>query len=120
MFALGPALVAMGVLFHNNSFVSWGSSFQTNTTWILIAALAIVALQTLILIRGTKSTFRWQNGAFIIAMLGTFIAFIVLAVGPSTGSCQPQLGERQVRRRERAADHRQGRRAAAPHRTWAT
>ncbi len=85
VFALGPALVAMGVLFHNNSFVSWGSSFQTNTTWILIAALAIVALQTLILIRGTKSTFRWQNGAFIIAMLGTFIAFIVLAVGSKHG-----------------------------------
>jgi amino acid transporter len=85
VFALGPALVALGVLFHNNSFVSWGSSFQTNTTWILIAALAIVALQTLILIRGTKATFRWQNGAFIIAMLGTFIAFIVLAVGTRHG-----------------------------------
>jgi amino acid transporter len=85
VFALGPALVAMGVLFHNDSFVSWGSSFQTNTLWILIAALAIVALQTLILIRGVKSTFRWQNGAFIIAMLGTFIAFIVLAVGSKHG-----------------------------------
>jgi basic amino acid/polyamine antiporter, APA family len=85
VFALGPALVAMGVLFHNDSFVSWGSSFQTNTTWILIAALAIVALQTLILVRGVKTTFRWQNGAFIIAMLGTFIAFIVLAVGSKHG-----------------------------------
>jgi len=85
VFGLGPALVALGVLFKNNSFVSWGSSFQTDTTWILIAALAIVALQTVILIRGTKSTFRWQNGAFIIAMLGTFIAFIVLAVGTKHG-----------------------------------
>jgi amino acid transporter len=85
VFGLGPALVAMGVLFHNNSFVSWGSSFQTDTTWILIAALAIVALQTLILLRGTKSTFRWQNGSFIIAMIGTLIAFVVLAVGSRHG-----------------------------------
>jgi APA family basic amino acid/polyamine antiporter len=85
VFALGPALVALGVLFHNNSFVSWGSSFQTDKTWILIAALAIVALQTLILLRGTKATFRWQNGAFIIAMLGTILAFIVLGFGSKHG-----------------------------------
>jgi len=85
VFGLGPALVALGVLFKNNSFVSWGSSFQTNTMWILIAALAIVALQTVILLRGTKATFRWQNGAFIIAMVGTIIAFIVLLVGSKHG-----------------------------------
>jgi len=85
IFSLGPALVALGVLFKNNSFVSWGTSFQTDKTWILIAALAIVALMTLILLRGTKSTFRWQNGAFIIAMLGTILAFIVLGFGSKHG-----------------------------------
>ena len=85
VFALGPALVALGVLANNDTFVSWGSSFQTNTTWILIASLAMVALQTLILMRGTKTTFRWQNGAFIIAMVGTLVAFVVLAVGSRHG-----------------------------------
>src|ERR1039457_3189326 len=40
-----PGSCRAGVLFHNNSFVSWGSSFQANTTWILIASLAMVALQ---------------------------------------------------------------------------
>jgi amino acid transporter len=85
VFALGPALVALGVLANNESFVSWGSSFQTNTTWILIASLAMVVLQTLILMRGTKTTFRWQNGAFIIAMAGTLLAFVVLAVGSRHG-----------------------------------
>jgi APA family basic amino acid/polyamine antiporter len=85
VFALGPALVALGVLAHNDTFVSWGSSFQTNNTWILIAALAMVVLQTLILIRGTKTTFRWQNGSFIIAMLGTFLAFFVLLIGTKHG-----------------------------------
>jgi basic amino acid/polyamine antiporter, APA family len=85
VFALGPALVALGVLANNDSFVSWGNSFQTNTTWILIASLAMVVLQTLILMRGTKTTFRWQNGAFIIAMAGTLIAFVVLLVGSRHG-----------------------------------
>ena len=85
VFALGPALVAFGVLANNASFVSWGNSFQTNTTWILIASLAMVVLQTLILMRGTKTTFRWQNGAFIIAMVGTLAAFVVLLVGSRHG-----------------------------------
>jgi amino acid transporter len=41
----------------------------------------MVLLQTVILIRGTKATFRWQNYSFIIAMVGTLIAFIVLLIG---------------------------------------
>ena len=58
VFALGPALVAGGSLAHNNTLVSWGNSFQTDKAWILAGALVMVALQTYILIRGTKSTFR--------------------------------------------------------------
>jgi APA family basic amino acid/polyamine antiporter len=85
VFALGPALVALGVLASNDTFVNWGTSFQTDTTWILIASLAMVALQTVILIRGTKTTFRWQNGAFLIAMLGTLLAFFVLLIGSRHG-----------------------------------
>ena len=78
VFALGPALVAGGSLAHNNTLSSWGGSFSTDQTWILIASLVMVPLQTVILIRGSKSTFRWQNGSFAIAMIGTLVAFIVL------------------------------------------
>jgi amino acid transporter len=82
LFALGPILTALGVLANNNStLISWGTNFQTNNAYILVAALAMVALQTWILIRGTKATFRWQNGAFLIAMLGMILAFIVLLFG---------------------------------------
>ena len=80
IFALGPALVAGGSLSHNHTLISWGTSFQTDKAWILAGALVMVALQTYILIRGTKSTFRWQNGAFLIGMVGMVVAFIVLAV----------------------------------------
>ena len=85
VFALGPALVAGGSLAHNNTLISWGNSFQTDKAWILAGALVMVALQTYILIRGTKSTFRWQNGAFLIAMFGMVVAFIVLAFATKGG-----------------------------------
>jgi basic amino acid/polyamine antiporter, APA family len=85
IFALGPALVAGGSLAHNHTLISWGTSFETNDTWILIGALAMVVLQTYVLIRGTKSTFRWQNGAFLIGMLGMVVAFIVLGVATRHG-----------------------------------
>ncbi len=85
VFALGPALVAGGSLAHNSTLISWGTSFQTDKAWILAGALLMVALQTYILIRGTKSTFRWQNTAFLIGMFGMIVAFIVLAVASKHG-----------------------------------
>src|SRR5207245_466651 len=78
-------LVACGSLAHNNTLISGGNSFQTDKAWILAGALVMVALQTYILIRGTKSTFRWQNGAFLIAMFGMVVAFIVLAFASKGG-----------------------------------
>ena len=84
VFALGPVLVALGTLTSNATLSSWGGSFTTDQTWILVASLAIVLLQTVILIRGAKATFRWQNGFFIIAMAGTFVAFLVLLIGNRT------------------------------------
>ena len=81
----------------------------------------MVVLQTLILIRGTKTTFRWQNGAFIIAMIGTLIAFVVLLVGSRHGFLTHlNAVNAQVRRRDLGADHRQGQRRAARTPTWAT
>ncbi len=79
--ALGPVLAALGEIFNNTHFIDWGNAFQTNNSWILGASLFMVALQTLILISGTKATFRWQNYSFIIAMAGTIVAFIVLLIG---------------------------------------
>src|ERR1700753_244523 len=46
VFALGPALVAGGSLAHNNTLISWGSSFETNHAWMIGAALFMVVLQT--------------------------------------------------------------------------
>src|SRR3984893_17140703 len=85
VFAVGPALVAGGSLAHNNTLISWGTNFETNHSWMIGAALFMVLLQTVILIFGTKATFRWQNGAFLIAMIGIIVAFIALAVASRSG-----------------------------------
>src|SRR5580700_578973 len=85
VFAVGPALVAGGSLAHNNTLISWGTNFETNHSWMIGAALFMVLLQTVILIAGTRATFRWQNGAFLIAMVGIIVAFIALAVASRSG-----------------------------------
>src|SRR5579859_1054154 len=59
--------------------ISWGTNFETNHAWMIGAALFMVLLQTVILAFGTKATFRWQNGSFLIAMVGIIVAFIALA-----------------------------------------
>src|SRR6185503_13046363 len=81
VFALGPVLVGLGVLFDNQTMVDWGTSFQTDNLWIFLGGLAMIIVMTLILISGIKTTFRWQNTFWIIATLGTFVAFIAFLVG---------------------------------------
>jgi amino acid transporter len=85
VFALGPALVTFGVFFDNDTLVDWGTKLQTEKLWIFLGGFVMVALMTAILIAGTKTTFRWQNTFWIIASAGTFLAFIVLAIGSSGG-----------------------------------
>jgi hypothetical protein len=83
VFALGPTLVTFGIFFHNDDLIAWGNRFQTDHVWIFLGGLFMIVLMTAILIAGTKVTFRWQNTFWIIASAGTFLAFIVLAVGSS-------------------------------------
>ena len=110
--ALGPVLVALGAIFSNSHFIDWGNAFQTNNGWILGASLFMVVLQTLILISGTKATFRWQNYSFIIAMAGTLVAFIVLLLGSQTRlllalrRAEQELRRWQRRGRDRGAPGR--------------
>lgn len=81
VFALGPVLVTLGVLFENQALVDAGNNFQTDGLWIFLGGFAMIALMTGIHIAGIRTTFRWQNAFWIIASLGTFLAFIVLLFG---------------------------------------
>lgn len=84
VFALGPILVSLGVLLNNATMVEWGTNFQTKTEWIFVGGFSMILLMTAILISGTKTTFRWQNAFWFIAMAGTFIAFAALLLGDSS------------------------------------
>lgn len=81
VYALGPALVTFGSMFKNPTMITWGNNFQNDKTWIVVGALIMIVLMTVILIAGTKRTLRWMNIFWIIASVGTFLAFIALAFG---------------------------------------
>ncbi len=81
VYALGPALVTFGSMFKNQTMITWGNNFQSDKTWIVIGAFVMIILMTLILIAGTKRTLRWMNIFWIVASVGTFLAFIALAFG---------------------------------------
>jgi APA family basic amino acid/polyamine antiporter len=78
VFALGPVLVTLGTIFNSHSLVTAGTHIQTDKGWIFLGGLLMIVWMALILIRGTKATFKWQNAFWIIASAGTLLAFLVL------------------------------------------
>jgi len=84
VFALGPILVTLGIFFNNQTLIDWGNSFQKDNLWIFVGGMVMVVLMGAVLIAGLRTTFRWQNTFWIIASVGTFIAFIVLLLGSSS------------------------------------
>jgi amino acid transporter len=79
--ALGPVLTSLGAMLGIQVLTDWGTAFQTDKVWTFLGGFSMIALMTIILIRGTKTTFRWQNVFWIIASVGTFVAFVCLALG---------------------------------------
>jgi APA family basic amino acid/polyamine antiporter len=88
VFALGPILVGLGVFFNNPTMIEWGTNFQTKNEWVFVGGLAMIVAMTLILVAGVRTTFRWQNVFWIIATLGTFIAFFAFLFGDTAGFTQ--------------------------------
>src|SRR3954454_11169783 len=46
VFALGPTLATLGVIFDKPRLVDWGTNFQTQKWWIFLGAMAMVLLMT--------------------------------------------------------------------------
>ncbi len=84
VFALGPILVTLGVFTNNQTLIDWGNNFQKDNLWIFGGAMVMVVLMGAVLIAGLRTTFLWQNVFWIVASLGTFIAFVVLAIGSTS------------------------------------
>jgi APA family basic amino acid/polyamine antiporter len=81
VFALGPVLVTLGTVFDSHTLVNWGTHVQTDKGWIFAGGLLMILMMTAILIAGTRATFRWQNAFWVIASLGTLLAFVILLFG---------------------------------------
>jgi amino acid transporter len=86
--ALGPVLTSLGALLGVQTLTDWGNSFGSDHVWTFLGGFAMIALMTVILVLGTKTTFRWQNVFWTIASIGTFVAFICLALGSQSDFSQ--------------------------------
>jgi basic amino acid/polyamine antiporter, APA family len=82
--ALGPVLGSLGTLLGMPVLNEWGDHFQNDKLWTFVGGLTMIVLLTAVLIAGTRTTFRWQNVFWVIASVGTFLAFVVLLLGSTT------------------------------------
>src|SRR5713226_5032845 len=82
--ALGPALAVVGAVTQNNNLVNAGNAVSgtdvTGQWWTFGLGLALIIILAIAMSSGTKTSFRVQNVCWIIASLGTFLAFIALLI----------------------------------------
>jgi len=83
--ALGPTLAVFGAVTHNASLISAGNvvsgSDAAGQWWTFGLGLLLIIILAATMSAGTKASFRLQNVCWIIASVGTFIAFIALLIG---------------------------------------
>src|SRR5229473_869379 len=82
--ALGPALAVLGAVTQNNGLINAGNAVSgsnaTGQWWTFGLGLALIIILALAMSAGTKISFLVQNVCWIIASLGTFLAFIALLI----------------------------------------
>ncbi|HEU0000377.1 MAG TPA: amino acid permease [Ktedonobacteraceae bacterium] len=86
---LGPALAVLGAVTNNNGFINAGNAVSgsdaTGQWWTFGLGLLLIIILAIAMSSGTKASFRVQNVCWIIASLGTFLAFIALLISSSSG-----------------------------------
>src|SRR5216684_9314519 len=87
--ALGPALAVLGAVTQNNGLINAGNVVSgtdaTGQWWTFGLGLALIIILALAMSAGTKISFLVQNVCWIIASLGTFLAFIALLISSNSG-----------------------------------
>src|SRR5690242_3909363 len=82
--ALGPALAVLGAVTQNNTLVNAGNAVSgsdaTGQLWTFGLGLLLIIILAVAMSAGTKTSFRVQNVCWIIATLGTFLAFFALLI----------------------------------------
>src|SRR2546423_12698678 len=87
--ALGPALAVLGAVTQNNGLINAGNAVSgtdaTGQWWTFGLGLLLIIILAVAMSLGTKPAFRVQNVCWIIASLGTFLAFIALLISSNAG-----------------------------------
>ncbi len=82
--ALGPALAVLGAVTQNNALINAGNAVSgsdaTGQWWTFGLGLLLIVILAIAMSAGTKTSFRVQNVCWIIATVGTFLAFIALLI----------------------------------------
>lgn len=80
--ALGPTLAVLGAVFNNSDLISAGNAVSgtdaTGAWWTFGLGLLLIVILAVAMSAGTKISFRVQNVCWIIASIGTFLAFVAL------------------------------------------
>ena len=82
--AVGPTLAVLGAVSNNSGLISAGNAVSgsdaTGQWWTFGLGLLLIIILAVAMSSGTKVSFRVQNTCWIIASLGTFLAFLALLI----------------------------------------
>src|SRR5438034_5891649 len=82
--AVGPTLAVLGAVTNNSSLINAGNAVSgsnaTGQWWTFGLGLLLIIILAAAMSSGTKISFRVQNTCWIIASIGTFLAFLALLI----------------------------------------
>jgi amino acid transporter len=82
--AVGPTLAVLGAVTKNTSLINAGNTVSgsdaTGQWWTFGLGFVLIIILAVAMSSGTKAAFRVQNTCWIIASIGTFLAFIALLI----------------------------------------
>jgi APA family basic amino acid/polyamine antiporter len=82
--AVGPTLAVLGAVTNNSGLISAGNAVSgsdaTGQWWTFGLGLLLIIILAVAMSSGTKISFRVQNTCWIIASIGTFLAFLALLI----------------------------------------
>ncbi len=82
--AVGPTLAVFGAVTNNSGLISAGNAVSgsdaTGQWWTFGLGLLLIIILAAAMSSGTKVSFRVQNTCWIIASIGTFLAFVALLI----------------------------------------
>src|SRR5215471_16242083 len=86
--ALGPALAVLGAVTQNTTLINAGNAVSgsnaTGQWWTFGLGLLLIIILAVAMSSGTKISFRVQNTCWIIASIGTFLAFVALLIASNS------------------------------------